>query len=226
MLLPILILLLCLIGGGAVLFFLRTSKRRSQATSDAAAQTAQQFVNVQDIQGHFLFTLDGWVLSYLRLFPISLDLLSLAEKRLLIRKLTAELSSIRFPFKFLAVSRPVDISPLITDLSSLLPSADATQKELLRQELMEMNTLSLSGEVVERQFYLTLWQRQEQGGERDLLDKAKRLVQHFEDAGVQAQLLKQQEIVRLCNLVNNPAYSHLDQDDPEEAIPFLFFREG
>lgn len=226
MLLPILILLLCLIGGGAVLFFLRTSKRRSQATSDAAMQTAQQFVNVQDIQGHFLYTLDGWVLSYLRLFPISLDLLSLAEKRLLIRKLTAELSSIRFPFKFLAVSRPVDISPLITDLSSLLPSADATQKELLRQELLEMNTLSLSGEVVERQFYLTIWQRQEQGGERDLLDKAKRLVQHFEDAGVQAQLLKQQEIVRLCNLVNNPAYSHLDQDGPEEAIPFLFFREG
>lgn len=226
MLLPILILLLCFIGGGAVLFFLRSSKRRSQATSDAATQTAQQFVNVQDIQGHFLYTLDGWVLSYLRLFPISLDLLSLTEKRLLIRKLTAELSSIRFPFKFLAVSRPVDISPLITDLSSLLPSADATQKELLRQELMEMNTLSLSGEVVERQFYLTLWHRQEQSSERDLLDKAKRLVQHFEDAGVQAQLLKQQEIVRLCNLVNNPAYSHLDQDDPEEAIPFLFFREG
>ncbi|MDU4696333.1 MAG: hypothetical protein E6Y08_10990 [Paenibacillus sp.] len=226
MLLPILILLLCLIGGGAVLFFLRTSKRRSQATSDAARQTAQQFVNVQDIQGHFLYTLDGWVLSYLRIFPISLDLLSLSEKRMLIRKLTAELSSIRFPFKFLAVSRPVDISPLITDLSSLLPSADSAQKELLRQELMEMNSLALSGEVVERQFYLSLWQRQEQGGERELLDKAKRLVQHFEDAGVQAQLLKQQEIVRLCNLVNNPAYSHLDHADPEEAIPFLYYREG
>lgn len=226
MLLPILILLLCLIGGGAVLFFLRTSKRRSQATSDAARQTAQQFVNVQDIQGHFLYTLDGWVLSYLRIFPISLDLLSLSEKRMLIRKLTAELSSIRFPFKFLAVSRPVDISPLITDLSSLLPSADSAQKELLRQELMEMNSLALSGGVVERQFYLSLWQRQEQGGERELLDKAKRLVQHFEDAGVQAQLLKQQEIVRLCNLVNNPAYSHLDHADPEEAIPFLYYREG
>lgn len=226
MLIPILILLFCVIGGGAVLFFLRTGKRRSQLTIDAAAQTAQQFVNVQDIQGHFLYTLDGWVLSYLRIFPISLDLLSLSEKRMLIRKLTAELSSIRFPFKFLAVSRPVDISPLITDLSSVLPSADSAQKELLRQELMEMNSLALSGEVVERQFYLSLWQRQEQGGERELLDKAKRLVQHFEDAGVQAQLLKQQEIVRLCNLVNNPAYSHLDQADPEEAIPFLFYREG
>jgi len=226
MLLPILILLLCLLGGGAVIFFLRNNKQRSKVTIDAAALTAQQFVNVKDIQGNFLYTLDGWLLAYVRIFPISLDLLSLTEKKLLIRKLTAELSSIRFPFKFLAVSRPVDIAPLITDLSSLLPSADSTQKELLRQEIMEMNTLALSGEVVERQFYLALWQRQEQVGERDLLDKAKRLVQHFEEAGLQAQLLKQQEIVRLGNLVNNPAYSHLDQVEPEEAIPFLFYKEG
>lgn len=190
-----------------------------------ATQTAQQFVNVQDIQGQFLYTVDGWMLTYLRIFPISLDLLSLTEKRQLIRKLTAELSSIRFPFKFLAVSRPVDISPLITDLSSLLPTADAVQKELLRQELLEMNHFAISGEVVERQFYISLWQRQEPSSERDLLDKSKRLVQHFEDASVQAQILKQHDIVRLCNLVNNPAYSHLDRIETNEALPLLLFVE-
>src|SRR5690606_24361202 len=214
MLLPILLLLLCLFGGGAFLFFLRTGKRRTQPITDQAIQTAQQFINVKDIRDHFLYTTNNWMLTYLRIFPISLDLLSLAEKKLLIRKLTAELSSIRFPFKFLAVSRPVDLSPLITDLSSLLPSADAMQKELLRQEIQEMNSLAQSGEIVERQFYLTLWQRQEQGSERELLEKAKRLVQHFEDAGIHVQLLKQQEIVRLCNLVNNPTYSHLEMTEP------------
>src|SRR5690348_11478834 len=119
MLLPVLMLLLCLIGGGVVLFFLKTSKPKSRQQTDPAAQTAQQFVNVRDIQGNFLYTQEGWSLCYLRLFPISLDLLSAAEKRLLINKLTAELSSIRFPFKFLAVSRPVDISPLISELAAL-----------------------------------------------------------------------------------------------------------
>jgi len=226
MILPIIILLLCLFGGGAVLFLLRAGKRRTQPITDQAVQTAQQFINVKDIRDHFLYTTNNWMLTYLRIFPISLDLLSLTEKKLLIRKLTAELSSIRFPFKFLAVSRPVDLSPLITDLSSLLPSADAMQKELLRQEIQEMNSFAQSGEIVERQFYLTLWQRQEQGSERDLLEKAKRLVQHFEDAGIHVQLLKQQEIVRLCNLVNNPAYSHLEMTEPEEALPFLLYKEG
>lgn len=87
--------------------------------------------------------------------------------------------------------------------------------------MLEMNTLTLSGEVVERQFYLILWQRQNDGTERDLLDKAKRLAQHFEDGQVQTQLLKQQDIVQLCNLVNNPSYTHLETAEPENVIPFL-----
>ncbi|WP_042196333.1 hypothetical protein [Paenibacillus camerounensis] len=220
MLLPILMLLLCLIGGGAVLIYLKNSKPKLKEQPSVAAQTAQQFVNVQDIRGNFLYTQDGWLLCYLRIFPTSLDLLSPSEKRLLTSKLTAELSSVRFPFKFLAVSRPVDISPLISELGALLPTADAKQKELLRQEMLEMNSFALSGEVVERQFYLILWQRQETG-ERDLQEKAKRLVQHFEDGQVQAHVLKQQEIVQLCNLVNNPAYTHLESNQPEAVIPFL-----
>ncbi|MDU5947756.1 MAG: hypothetical protein E6Z15_11890, partial [Paenibacillus macerans] len=75
-------------------------------------------------------------------------------------------------------------------------------------------------------FYLAIWQKQDTGGERELLEKAKRLVQHFEDAQVQVHLLKQQEIVRLCNLVNNPSYTHLDLDEPENAIPFLVRKEA
>ncbi|MEK4454039.1 hypothetical protein [Paenibacillus sp. FSL L8-0506] len=220
MMLPIVILLLCLVGGGAVLFYLRTSNTKSKVQVNLSGQIAQQFVNVQDIRGNFLYTQDGWLLCYLRIFPISLDLLSASEKKLLIQKLTAELSSIRFPFKFLAVSRPVDISPLISELASILRAADPKQKELLRQEIAEMNNLALSGEVVERQFYLTLWQRQE-NGERDLLEKAKRLVQHFEDGQVQAHVLKQHEIVQLCNLVNNPAYTHLEDAEAKATIPFL-----
>jgi hypothetical protein len=220
MLLPIAMLLLCLIGGGAVLFYLKANKPGSKSPTNLSGQTAQQFVNVQDIRDNFLYTQDGWLLCYLRIFPISLDLLSSTEKKLLINKLTAELSSIRFPFKFLAVSRPVDISPLISELVKDIPTADLKQKELLRQEIAEMNTLALSGEVVERQFYLILWQKQE-NGERELLEKAKRLVQHFGDGQVQAHVLKQHEIVQLCNLVNNPSFIHLENSDFSANIPVL-----
>lgn len=43
------------------------------------------------------------------------------------------------------------------------------------------------------------------GVERDLLQKLKLLGGYFSDSGIQTEILEQQDIVRLCNLVNNPA---------------------
>mgnify|MGYP002796345518 CR=1 FL=1 len=68
------------------------------------------------------------------------------------------LSSAQYPFQLLAVSRPVDISPLLSELSATLTSSsDVKQKELLKQEIVEMGAFALSGEVVERQFYIKIW---------------------------------------------------------------------
>ena len=69
-----------------------------------------------------------------------------------------------------------------------------------------MGAFALSGEVVERQFYIKIWDRVSDGVERDLLQKLKLLGGYFSDSGIQTEILEQQDIVRLCNLVNNPAY--------------------
>lgn len=221
MLLPIIMLLLCLAGGGAVFFYLNMSSRQKKATLDTKQQTAHEFINVKDIRGHYLYTLDGLVLCFLKISPVSIDLLSKSEKQHFINMLTAELSTVQFPFKFIAVSRPVDISPVISQLSSLLNTDDAKQKELLKHEILEMNSFALSGEVVERQFYISVWNRVEPDGERETLQRIKRMAQHFEDCQVQTYILKQQDIVRLCNLVHNPGYTHLETADQEVVIPFL-----
>ena len=128
----------------------------------------------------------------------------------------------QYPFQLLAVSRPVDISPLLSELSqTLTASSDIKQKELLKQEIVEMGTFALSGEVVERQFYIKLWDRAAEGAERDLLTRLKYLSGYFEDCGIQTEALEQQDIVRLCNLVNNPSYVHLEDTDFTAAIPIL-----
>lgn len=133
------------------------------------------------------------------------------------------LSSAQYPFQLLAVSRPVDISPLLSELSATLTSSsDVKQKELLKQEIVEMGAFALSGEVVERQFYIKIWDRDESDGvERDLLQKLKLLGGYFSDSGIQTEILQQQDIVRLCNLVNNPAYVHLEDSGINAAIPIL-----
>lgn len=163
-----------------MLLFLKTSKKTPQTDAGSAAmQTAQQFINVKDIRDKYLYTRGGMVFIYLRIHAISIDLYSKSEKNVLIKTLTAELSDIQYPFKFMALSRPVDISPLITEMSEMLKEAEDKRKELLRQEIVQMGGFALSGEIVERQFYIALWEKQEEGIERDLLKRASLLCEKF-----------------------------------------------
>jgi hypothetical protein len=223
MIFPIIMITICAaLGGGAFLFIKISEKKKKQLFHiDEEQKTANEFINVKDIKGKFLYTRDGLILCYLKINSISIDLFSKSEKGNIIKQLTANMSSIQYPFKFIAVSRPVDISPLIAELSELLKTSDPKQKELLKQEIIEMSTFALSGEVVERQFYVVVWDKLEEGAKKDLLMKAKEFASNFTDNGIGCDILEQQDIVRLCNLINNPAYMHLEDTDFEPSIPIL-----
>ena len=84
MLLPIIMILVCVLLGGGTLLFLKFSEKRKKAKSrdkeELAQMTANEFVNVKDIRGSFLYTRDGMALAYLKIFPISTELFSKNEK--------------------------------------------------------------------------------------------------------------------------------------------------
>ena len=222
LLFPIIMLAATLAGGGILLLFLKKHRKSPQADGTGTAmQTAQQFINVRDIRGRNLYTRDGRVFIYLRIHAVSIDLYSKAEKNTLIKTLTAELSDIQYPFKFMALSRPVDISPLITEMGDMLKDAEEKRKEILRQEILQMGSFALSGEIVERQFYVALWERQEEGSERELQKRAALLCEKFAAGGVACDILAEKEIVRLLNLVNNPSYTHLEDTETAASIPTL-----
>ncbi|ERI90663.1 hypothetical protein HMPREF1982_03701 [Clostridiales bacterium oral taxon 876 str. F0540] len=218
----IIVIIICLIGGGATLVYLKAGKKKTKETIDKEQKTANDFVNVKDIKDRFLYTRDGQIIMYIKINPISIDLLSEREKKQLCKTLTAELSSEQKPFKFLAVSRPVDISPLINEYTQIISStADQKQKDLLRNEMLVMSNYALSGDVVERQFYIMLWEKYEDGIERDMTRRCYEFVSKFESGNIRCEILKEQDIVRLCNLVNNPAYANVEDTEFEATIPIL-----
>lgn len=218
----IIVIMITLVGGGAALFFLRQDKKKSIQASNKSQQTASEFINVKDIKDKYLYTRDNLVMMYIKINPISVDLLSEREKKALTRQLTAELSSEQKTFKFIAVSRPVDISPLINEYTQLMAStSNHKQKDLLRNEMLVMSNYALSGEVVERQFYIMIWDKFEDGCEREISKRCYELASRFENSGISCEILKQQDIVRFCNLINNPAYTHIEDTSFEAAIPLL-----
>lgn len=220
MLLPIIMIILCLIGGGIAYFFIKQAEK-NKYKEKAPDATANEFINVKDICGNFLYTCDGLMLCYLKLTPISIDLYSKTEKKNIVRTLTAEMSATQFPFKFIAVSRPIDISPLLSELNSLLMTTDMKQKELLKAEMIEMSNFAMGGDIVERQFYIVLWDKVLDGMERELMNRARLFAENFNGSKISCEILGQQDIVRLCNLVNNPSYTHIEDNDFEAAIPLI-----
>ena len=222
LLFPIIMLAVTLGGGGMFLLFLKNGRKKPAASEEnAAMQTAQEFINIKDIKDRYLYTRGGMALVFLRIYSISIDLYSKSEKNVLIRQLTAELSDIQYPFKFMAVSRPVDISPLINDLTAMLKNSDEKRKELLRQEILQMSSYALSGEIVERQFYISLWDKYEDGIEKDLYKRAALLAEKFTTNGIGCEVIGEKEIVRLINLVHNPSYVHLEDAETAASIPLL-----
>ncbi len=212
--LPIVMILLCAIAGATAFFFLKSQNQSKNEQLSESQKTAQEFVNVKDIHDRFLYTRDGQIIAYIKIHPISIDLFSDSEKEQISKVLTAELSSVQKPFKFLAVSRPVDITPLVNEYQSLLSeTTDQKQKELLRHEIMEISNFATSGEVIERNFFIMLWSPYRDGIEPELIKECKEMIQKFESVNISCDIIKEQEIVRLCNLINNPAYTHIENMD-------------
>jgi energy-converting hydrogenase A subunit M/uncharacterized protein YneF (UPF0154 family) len=219
---PIIVIVICIVAGVTTFFFIKRSKNQKQTELSDEQITANEFINVKDIKDRFLYTRDGQIIMYIKINPISIDLFSDTEKEQMSRTLTAELSSIRKPFKFLAVSRPVDISPLINEYTQLLSETkDQKQKELLRNEMMVMSNYAISGDVVERQFYIMLWDQYQENIEKDILKECREFVSKFESGNIRCEILKEHEIVRICNLMNNPAYVQVEDGEFERSIALV-----
>ena len=182
--------------------------------------TANEFINVRDVQGQILFGKDGTLFAFLRIQPISLDLLSPREKEAKIRNFAAEFSAEKKGYKFFSISRPVDISGLVSRLAELLAEAtDPTLKELLNAETVEIVSFAMTGEVTERQFYLVIWETA--GREKDLIKRAHELIIRFESCEITTELCGKSAIIQLLNLFSNPNYAHLEDSDVSPAIPAL-----
>lgn len=184
--------------------------------------SVQRFVNVIDIRDKFLYTRDGYIISYIQVPSIDINLLSEREKRNKANTLTAEFSAIDKIIKFLAISRPVDISPLLSEYQQIYSStSNLKQKELLRFEMQSITNFAMSGEIVERQFYIMIWEKYQKGIEMDINKRAMEIVSMFESALIKATILTERDIIRLCNLINNPTFVNLEETSVDQTIPFI-----
>lgn len=185
-------------------------------------ETAQKFTNVRNIQNNFLYTNDDYAIGYIKILPVSVGLFSHREKQTLVKQLTSEMSGEKEPFYFLAISRPVDMQPLLEYYDILRNQVtDPYRRELLRKEMENLSDFIFGEEIVERQFFFYISMKLTEDVEKDLKKRVHDFAEHFETVGIKTEILKNSDIIRLCNLVNNPAVISLEDEDTKPTIPIL-----
>jgi len=210
-------------------FFSLLTGKKKDATIEAQLQrnlTANDFVNVKDIDGSIVHSKDNKLFAYIKINPLSLELLSEEEQKLRGRQFTAEFSAISRRYKFFFLSRPVDVSFMLDNYSRIEAEANnPIRKKLLRNKKMEVNQFAISGEVLEHNFFLVLWMQNRKDAQKELLKLAVEVIGRFKACRMEVSLCNENEIIKMFNLFANPNYAHLEDADINEYIPFVTVSE-
>ena len=78
--------------------------------------TANEFTGVKDIRGCFLYRTDGYIMSYLRVYFLNLDLLSEADRHDKTEVLTRSFESEKKNFVYEAYPREIDLDKYKNEL--------------------------------------------------------------------------------------------------------------
>lgn len=184
--------------------------------------SAQEFTNVSDIKNNILYSRNGFIFKYLRIMPVSTDLMSKNERNILTEQLTGELSLEKESFHFISVGRPVDVQPYLEYYSQLKSeTANDVRRTLLQEASNTMTEFAFGNEVSENYFYFYLYKKLEEDAEKELTKWMYSFAEHFENVGIKTSILNDNEIIMLCNLINNPNTILMESIDYHKAIPLL-----
>ena len=192
------------------------------AKKEEKQRSCNDEINILDIKNNAIYTRDNYVIMALKLNSINIQLFSKRELTQKVKEVTSELSSDLRELKFLSISRPVDVTELVEKLREILSKSDIQkQKNLLKQNIKETIRLTITGEVVERQNFITIFEKNSDTAEKELLKRAMDLVNKFGNCGIKVDILNEQELIQLCNSTLNINFAFREDNEFEEKIPYL-----
>jgi len=156
----------------------------------------------------FLYTKSGYIFCYILVPQFSMDLLPDAEKDAKTRNIASGLKSDRHQFAYQTFPREIDLDDYKNDLKERYRNelTSMGMRYILSEMIKEAVELASNGENYEHQHYIKIWQRVG----RDRIESEKALKQRAEDfkilyqsIGVNAEILKEHAILKMCNLFGN-----------------------
>lgn len=180
--------------------------------------SANKFIGIEDIINSAIITDSGIAFSVFEVKPINADLLTPGEQVDFVKNLTGCLSAIRTPYKILAIPRPFDIQPYLDELMEQRRTAENDiVKSIVTEEMAELSAMVASGSVVEKFFYLIVWDEVDNDYTKSRMEISKL----WEDGKVSLELLNKSKLLQLLNLFYNPSTEIYESDMMSSTFPTL-----
>lgn len=168
-------------------------------------QTANEITDVKDIHSNLLYTKSGYVIGFLRLYPIAIELLSEREKESICSILSANFRAEKEPFTIFSIPRTVDMEVYLNFLVEKNDEemGSPTKKMLLNAMMKEAAEKVLNSNNFEHQFYIKVWAPAGTNTERILEERLQEMERRYAAAGNRTKRLQDVEIMKMCNLYTN-----------------------
>lgn len=176
--------------------------------------TVNEFLKIKDIRGDFLYTTDGYIKTFIRVFPQNTTLKTYNEQAGIALNLASNFSTETTAFKIFITSRPVDVSKMTDYQINLMNNETDTQIQyLLSQRINGLNNLANSGIALEEEIYIEIWTKDQEGAENELYSRKNRIIQELSSSGFNCNELSEKQLQQLVDSYNNPDSTTQESQD-------------
>ena len=158
--------------------------------------SANRFLNIRDIQGDFLYTIDGKVLAYLKIYPKNCKLMSKEEQKNHAQILTRNFQANQ------------DYQAELMDKEK-----NALKFRLQGKRSRSFGNLSVRGKALESEIYLIIRGENSEYIEQELMKRLNDLKMKFTNSGYRTEILEERLIIQLINSYTNPDVAYMENQE-------------
>lgn len=166
----------------------------------------RDFIDAADVRNIFLYRKDGYILSYLRIFPYNLNLKSQEERRVETDRLTAKFKNNRKDFTYFTLPRELDLDNYKDLLKDKYNQAmNIGQRHIIAAMMGQCANITTDGRNYEHQHFIRIWEKRDDPAkaEVELRERITDFKIRYQEAEIKCKILEEREILKLCNLYGN-----------------------
>ena len=182
-------------------------------------QSLNEFLNIKNIKENYLYTLDEQVISFVKVNPMNIELLSDKELESKMDFESIEFSNEQFPYKIIVIPRAVDISDYIREQEELRNKlTNDVCIEIINNRIISTTEMIENKNIIENEFYIMIFDANKDNIEVELNKRANNWISRLKNCGLKSEILEERDIILLVKSFTIPEFARTEGTDYRDNI--------